>query len=215
MYFVHFVQKIRKPILVMGVVAMASLFTFGATTNQAHAAAKDTPADLNYAISTINAQLTQTVQSIQMLNGDYYTQAVDDYNSNIVDPVNQWLYNLAIEAQQNIALNSNPADWNLITSAMTESYNLNAWASAVANPTSISSGSGANPTSISSGSGINTPLDVHDNWASLTNALGNYTSDCLQQIGILQGLQSGLSPLGQPASIWQCQQKPPVSWFPW
>ncbi len=62
------VKKIRKPILVMGVVvAMASLlFTLGATTNQAHAAAKDTPADLNNAISIINAQLLISAEGRQV-----------------------------------------------------------------------------------------------------------------------------------------------------
>jgi hypothetical protein len=143
-------KKIRKPILVMSVVVtMASLlFTFGDTTHQAHAAAKDTSPNLNGAISLINVQLTQTAQSLQMLNdlgsnySDYYTQAVDDYNSNIVDPINQWFSNLAYEEQQSLALNSNSDDWNLIRSAMTESYRLNARASAVADPTSIRSGSG-------------------------------------------------------------------------
>jgi hypothetical protein len=178
------VKKIGKPVLIVGIaVAMACLlFPFGATTNQAHAAAKDTPADLNDAISIINAQLTQTTQSIQTLSdlgsnySDYYTQAVDDYNANIVDPVNQWLSNLAYEAQQNIALN-NPDDQNLITSAMTESINLNNWASAVANPTSISSGSGVSLEDL----GINSDV-VQGVLQVVKQFLQDNTSNCFQQL---------------------------------
>lgn len=143
------VKKIGKPVLIVGIaVAMACLlFPFGDTTHQAHAAAKDTSADLIEVLSPIATQRTQLAQSLSTLNTygagyDYYTQAASDYDTYIVDQVNQWLSNLTIEAQNNMPLNSGmyndgSTDKSIITKAMTESYRLNAWASSVASGSGV------------------------------------------------------------------------------
>ena len=175
-------------IVAIAVVMACLLFPFGATTYQAHAAAKDTSADLSDAISSINVQLTQTVQSLQTLNGlgsnysGYYTDAVNDYNSNIVDPINQWFSKLAYEEQQNIALQqnitlNNPNDQSLIKSAMIESYKLSAWVSTVADPNSIRSGSGMSLEKFSFDSDL-----VQGGLQVFTQFLSDNTGNCLEQL---------------------------------
>jgi hypothetical protein len=197
---------------------MASLlFTFGDTTNQAHAATKDTqpPAiTINDVISAIDAQRTQTAQSLWTLDGfgpsynDYYRQAASDYDTFIEPQVNNWLANLVTEAQQNVSLNSDiNNDQPLIINAMSESYRLNDWANNVA--TSISSGSGIEPLIDFSEVDSNAWLDLRD---KLSNGLGNYVSDCIHQIRTIEQWWPSGSPLsGQPLSPPQCQPAPPFS----
>jgi hypothetical protein len=185
------VKKIRKPILVMGVVvAMASLlFTLGDTTNQARAATKDATnraqamwTDFNDVMSMIDDQRVQSYQTLLNLQTrypSYYGPAGDYYDTYIAPNVNQWIDSLNTEGQSNEPLN-NSNDQPTITKAITANFQLNAWANEVAEYTS----SGLTPpdSSPAYASSQTDPDKLREALNKLGDGFGYFTGDCIQQI---------------------------------
>jgi len=148
------VSKIRKPALVISiVVAMASILiacggtanqaqtTTGETTNQAQTTSTVSFDDVMSAIYGQRQLSYNALQQIytlwqnnayQVCGVDYYGNAINYYDNNVASNFNQWLNNLANEAQNDQSLlNTTSDDQALISNALTANYAFTTWASQV------------------------------------------------------------------------------------